>query len=73
MQCFINAGGERYKEIDLQVKCGDCCDGCGDCLACQAEDQCPSSGDGEHSWVEEFETTEQADAFIAERRPPSAT
>lgn len=32
----------------------DFCDDCGDCLACQDEDECPG---GVHRWVQYGETT----------------
>lgn len=67
MLCAINVEGERWKELDIVPVCGDYCEFCGDCLSCQHEDKCPDSDDGEHGWVVEFETVEQAEAWLKGR------
>ncbi len=36
--------------MSASPRCGDCCDACGDCLLCYADDACAARGEG-HAWV----------------------
>ena len=46
--------GLRFiRVVEATPVCGkDCCDECGDCLACHWEDECPYTPDGKHRWVQ---------------------
>ena len=40
-----------WRDEEATPECGDYCDACGDCLACQDEDPCYHDDDGRHAWV----------------------
>lgn len=54
-------GTARQVTYEANPRCGDFCDGCGDCLYCYGSDYCPN---GMHTWIVYIDNDSDWDEFI---------